>query len=142
MDILFDFPIAAAPDRVFQAVSSPTGLDAWWTARSAGTPRAGEVYALWFPEDYDWRARVLRAEPERAFELQLTEALPEWVGTRVGFELEAAEGGTHLRFHHAGWAGATDHYRTSAYCWALYLRLLARYVTKGEVSPYEARLDA
>jgi len=31
---------------------------------------------------------------------------------------------------------------TSCYCWAMYLRLLARHVERGEVVPYEARLDA
>lgn len=142
MDILFDFPVDAPPERVFAAVTTPKGLDAWWTARSEGFPEAGETYALWFPPDYDWRARVLRVEPDRSFELELSEAQPDWVGTRVGFELAPIPRGTHLRFHHAGWAEATDHYRTSAYCWALYLRLLARYVTLGEVIPYEGRLGA
>jgi hypothetical protein len=33
------------------------------------------------------------------------------------------------------------HYRTSSFCWAMYLRLLKRYVEHGEVVPYEKRLD-
>ena len=37
-DILHDFPIKAPLDRVFQAVSTPEGLDRWWTKRSEGKP--------------------------------------------------------------------------------------------------------
>lgn len=32
-DIVLDFPIRAARERVFQAVSNPDGLDRWWTER-------------------------------------------------------------------------------------------------------------
>ena len=37
---------------------------------------------------------------------------------------------------------ANAHYRTSAFCWAMYLRLLKKYVETGEVVPYERRLEA
>ena len=30
-DIHHDFPIGADPRRVFEALSSPAGLDQWWT---------------------------------------------------------------------------------------------------------------
>ncbi|MCH8956850.1 SRPBCC domain-containing protein, partial [candidate division KSB1 bacterium] len=36
---------------------------------------------------------------------------------------------------------ANEHYRVSCYCWAMYLRLLKRYVEHGETVPYEDRLD-
>jgi uncharacterized protein YndB with AHSA1/START domain len=40
-DIVHDFPIRATPKRVFDAVSTPVGLDAWWTLRSTGEPSEG-----------------------------------------------------------------------------------------------------
>ncbi len=48
---------------------------------------------------------------------------------------------TQVRFEHTGWPVANDHYRISNYCWAMYLRLLKRYVEAGEVVPYEKRLS-
>src|SRR5712692_8038883 len=39
-DILHQFPIKGSAQRVFDAVSRPAGLDAWWTKRSSGEPRA------------------------------------------------------------------------------------------------------
>ncbi len=141
-DIVHHFPIKASAGQVFQAISTPTGLDTWWTNRSSGEPKPGAQYELWFGPDYDWRAVVSRCIPETEFELQLTNAHGDWRGTRVGFLLEEKDGATNVRLHHTGWPEANDHYQTSCYCWAMYLRLLKRYVETGEVVPYDNRLDA
>ena len=140
-DIVHDLPIKAAASRVFRAASTPAELDHWWTARSAGKPRLGAEYELWFGPEHDWRATVTRCEPDVEFELTLNRADQEWVGTQVGFQLEAKGGATQVRFHHLGWPAATEHYRVSCYCWAMYLRVLRRYLEHGESVPYERRLD-
>jgi uncharacterized protein YndB with AHSA1/START domain len=36
---------------------------------------------------------------------------------------------------------ADAHYRVSCYCWAMYLRILKRYLEHGETVPYAKRLD-
>lgn len=140
-DILHDFLINAPIARVFEAVSRPADLDQWWTKRSSGEPHEGAVYELWFGPAYDWRATVTRYVPNKAFELQLTSAVEDWQGTRVGFGLEPAEGKTQVRFHHTGWPEPNAHYRISGYCWAMYLRILKRYLEYGETVAYEDRLD-
>ena len=103
---------------------------------------AGHEYTLWFGPDYDWRARVSRCVPPSEFEFELTEAHEDWLGTRIGFHLKATEKGTEVRFHHTGWPIDNEHYRTSCYCWAMYLRLMKRYVEFGEIVPYKDRLEA
>jgi hypothetical protein len=65
-DIFHDFPIKAPPDRVFEAVSTPTGLDAWWSKKSSGRQAEGAEYQLWFGPQYDWRARVTKSRGKRA----------------------------------------------------------------------------
>lgn len=140
-DIYHDFPVNASGHRVFQAVSSPVGLDAWWTKNSWGTPEKGAEYKLRFGPDYDWRGRVTRAVPNKEFELEITVAHKDWVHTRVGFALSEKNGVTQVRFHHTGWPELNEHYRISSYCWAMYLRLMKRFVEIGEVTPYEKRLD-
>lgn len=79
--------------------------------------------------------------PYSEFELQLTMAHPDWLGTRVGFLLEKHSSATEIRFYHLGWPEMNDHYRISNYCWAMYLRILKRYLEHGEKVPYENRLD-
>jgi uncharacterized protein YndB with AHSA1/START domain len=140
-DIYHDFPIQAPLERVYDAVSTPAGLDAWWTKRSAGRPAEGSEYELGFGPTYDWRARVTRAVPPAEFELHLTKADPDWLDTRVGFHLSSASGMTQVRFYHTGWPAPNEHWRISCYCWAMYLRVLRRHLEHGETVPYEQRLD-
>src|SRR4030095_1955997 len=140
-DILHDFPIKAPIREVFQAIASPSGLNAWWTKECTGFPDAGAEYSLGFGPGYDWRAVVTRCIPDQGFELRLTRSDNDWLGSRIGFQLTENGDSTHVRFHHLDWPAANDHYRTSCFCWAMYLRLLRLYVEKGQVVAYENRLD-
>jgi len=140
-DILHHFPIRASRERVFQAISTPRGLDSWWTKTSAGEPVEGSEYQLGFGPGYDWRAKVTRSVPDSEFELQLTSAVPDWQDTRVGFALTEKDSVTDVSFHHLGWPEGNEHYRISCYCWAMYLRVLRRHLEFGETVDYEQRLD-
>jgi uncharacterized protein YndB with AHSA1/START domain len=142
-DILHEFPVFAPVARVFDAVSVPEELDTWWTLRSAGRPLEGTTYDLDFGPGYRWGAIVTCCTPPALFELKVEDSTADWLGTRVRFELEAAdERRTLVRFAHIGWAEVTEHYRISSFCWAMYLRLMRRAVEHGEFVPYERRLDA
>ena len=139
--ILHDFPVNVPPARVFEAFATPNGLDAWWTLHSKGEPKLGGEYQLDFGPGFEWRARVTRSVPGKEFELELTRALEDWVGSRVGVTLEPVATGTQVCFYHQGWAEASEHFRTSSYCWAMYLRVMKRNLEFGEVVPYEERLN-
>jgi uncharacterized protein YndB with AHSA1/START domain len=140
-DIFQHFPIKAPARRVFEAVSTPAGLDSWWTLNSARGSDEGAEYTLGFGPGYDWLATVTRQIPDSEFEIEFTQADSDWQGTRLGFQLEERDGATEVRFHHTGWPKSNDHYRVSCYCWSMYLRLLKRYVERGEVVDYEIRLE-
>ena len=140
-DILHDFPVFAPAGRVLDAVTTPAGLNAWWTVTSSGEPAVGSTWELGFGPEYAWRGVVRDCGPDR-IEWELTRADDDWSGTRVGFLLEGVGDRTEVRFHHAGWAEANGHYRTSTFCWAMYLRLMKRFVEQGEIVPYAERLDA
>ena len=140
-DIYHDFPIRAPRERVYEAVSTPRGLDSWWTKRSSGHSAEGAEFELWFGPEHDWRARVTRAVSPSEFELRMTQADPDWLGTRVGFRLDGLPDATRVRFYHTGWPTPNEHWRVSCYCWAMYLRVLRRHLEHGEDVPYELRLD-
>lgn len=140
-DIVHDFPIKSPAKKIFQAISTPRGLDIWWTKESSGQAKEGAEYKLWFGPENDWRAAVSRCLPEKEFELEVVDAHEDWLYTRIGFLLIESNGVTQVRFHHTGSPVANEHYRVSCYCWAMYLRLLKRYVEFGEIAQYEKRLD-
>ena len=141
-DILQEFTIKVPRERVFQSIASPQGLDCWWTKSAAGEPKENAEFTFFFGEGYDWQGRVTRYLPNSEFELTITQGHPDWMRTRVGCQLQA-EGPnlTRVRFYHTGWPTENEHWRVSCYCWAMYLRLLRRYLEYGEKVPYEKRLE-
>jgi hypothetical protein len=140
-DIMMDFRVNARADRVFPALSTGRGFESWWTKQSVGEPAVGAEFQLGFGPKHDWRGTVTRCAANSEFELQLVQAHEDWMRTRVGFRLEAAGEATNVHFHHTGWPTANEHWRVSAYCWAMYLRLMRRHIEHGELVPYEKRLD-
>ncbi len=140
--ILHRFPIKQSAKRVFAAVSTSEGLNAWWTKDCTGHAELGAEYVLDFGPGYIWRAQVTECEPNQSFELKLTKSDPDWLNSTVGFGLSSDSEITMVEFAHRGWPEHNDHFRTSSYCWAMYLRLMSRYVTTGEIVPYAERLDA
>ncbi len=141
-DIFYTFPIHAPVDKVFAAISTPQGLDTWWTKTSAGIPDPGQAYTLYFGPEYHWKAVVTKHEHNKCFELEITEALPIWMGTKVGFTLSEKGSATETAFYHTGWVGNTEHYRVSGFCWAMYLRILRRWLEYGETVAYDDRLNS
>ena len=140
-DILHDFSIAATPEQVYSAISSPAGLSQWWTKKSSGEPRVGESLNLWFSPEYEWQAVVTKIVPNSEFELRVSVADEDWTGTLVGFRLNRDGQRTWVSFYHTGWPAQNAHYRRSSYCWAMYLRVLKRHLEHGEFVPYEDRND-
>lgn len=68
----------------------------------------------------------------------MTRADPEWLGTRVAVALADSGAGTSVRFRRTGGATASDNYRGSTYCWAMYLRILKRYLEHAGRSPTQS----
>lgn len=141
-DILHDFSIRAQAPDVYDAIVSPIGLDSWWTRRSSGSPVEGAEYQLFFGPGYDWRAVVIEANAPTVIAWKFTRSEPEWLSTTLRFTLTEEAHVTRVRFSHTGWPEAAEHFRISSYCWAMYLRLLKRYVETGDIVSYEDRLDA
>jgi uncharacterized protein YndB with AHSA1/START domain len=141
-NIVHELVVRAPREQVFRAMVTPDGLAQWWTKASDGKPLLGAEYRLFFGPDFDWRGTVTRYEPDSVFELAITKSDPDWIGTRVRCELQT-EGAadTRLRFFHTGWPVENAHWRISCYCWAMYLRIMRRYLEHGEIVPYENRLD-
>lgn len=141
-DICHDLIVQRPIEAVFQAVATPAGLDRWWTKRSSGEPRIGAHYEFWFGPEYDWRGTATHVDPGSGIEWLITRADADWEGTRVGIRLEDRGERTAIQFYHTGWKEANAHFRVSNFCWALYLRILRRYLESGEEVAYEDRYDA
>jgi len=140
-DIFHYFTITAPREKVFAGIATPNGLDLWWSKQATGNQEPGAVYTLSFGPGYIWKAVVTKYVAGNEFELQFTEADPDWEGSKVGFILTEKNNKTKVEFYHTGWKEDNEHYRISNYCWAMYLRILKRNLEYGEEVPYEKRLS-
>ena len=138
-DILFQFQIRAKPLAVFDAFTSPQGLNSWWTAQSSGIPEVGAIYQFYFGPAYDWRAKVVHVV--RVYELtwQVIQAMEDWMGTMLGFKLSETDDGCTVRFFHRNWPHQGDHFAISSFCWGQLLRGLKEYVEQGSIIPFANR---
>lgn len=136
-----NFFINASINQVYEAISQPDELRQWWTLATDGKPEKGAVYTLDFGPEYMWEAVVERMDPNKLFELRMTKADADWTGTIVGFLLNRKGQYSQVEFYHTGWKEMNEHYKISTYCWAMYLRILKRYLEYGELVPYEQRLE-
>ncbi|ESU26540.1 hypothetical protein FLJC2902T_25110 [Flavobacterium limnosediminis JC2902] len=138
--IYHDLIINVTKEKVFEAISTPKGLNNWWTLRSKGTAGLDEKYNLYFGEEYDWFATISKFKENEVIEFSMTEAMEEWLPTRFGFILkEENSHRTYVQFYHADWKEATQEFRIASYCWANLLRELKQYLEKGIITPFEER---
>lgn len=139
-NIYHDIEIKATQEAIYEAITSPSGLNAWWTLKSAGEPSIGNEYNFFFSEDYNWFAVVQNISANESIIYRMTQATDDWIGTILSFEIiSQSESLSLLRFEHRGWKEITEHYRRTSYCWALYLSCLKEYLEKGIIKSYELR---
>ena len=138
-DIVFRFPIHAPASSVFNAVASPGGLDSWWTLSCKGDIKQDSEYTFYFSEEFNWKGVLAEVTPHRSVFWKFTDAEPDWTNTTLSIELQQEGEWTWLEFRHGNWASESAHFRGSAYCWAMYLRHLKRYVEEGIVVAYDKR---
>ncbi len=140
-DVYHDVPINGSLEEVYECVSTPDGLSKWWPKSATGEPAIGNTYELDFGPGYQWQAVVTEHQPGKAFAIRMTRSDEDWDGTTVSFELESLDENVVLHFAHEDWPYDNPHYRSSAFCWAMYLRCLKVYVEKGVELDYERRFE-
>ena len=85
-DILHDFPVFAPIENVFQAISTPDGINTWWTLTCPGEPIEESIYELGFGDGHQWKARLVRVRPDAETErVNLTvDMIPnDWVRSMI-----------------------------------------------------------
>jgi uncharacterized protein YndB with AHSA1/START domain len=129
--------LAAAPARVFRALTTPELLQAWWgdeaiytthdwrLSADVGTPWRCEV-RLRNGRRHHIAGTVLEVVPERRLRLSWQ---PSWDGlpeTEVSFELAPHRGGTRLALRHSGFQPDFSGLETHRVGWPWVLGWLAR----------------
>ena len=142
--------VEAAPEVVFEVVSSPQHLQQWWPDEAQYEPTPGSNGQVVFGAHGEGGATVgftvVEVEPPRTFSFRWThpvgEPAVEGNSLLVTFELTPSRGGTLLKmtesgFREMGWEVAVleQQYQDHVAGWDFYLPRLVSYVSTLEVRP-------
>jgi uncharacterized protein YndB with AHSA1/START domain len=129
-DILHRVGVDAKPDKVFAALTTLPGLNAWWVSTTTGNPGKGGTINFGFCD-----MNVLASEANKFVHWRCTRGPDEWVNTEVTFQLEWKEEQTFVLFKHANWKEPVEFMSHCSTKWATFLLSLRDAVERGEGHP-------
>lgn len=137
-DIALQIRIAADPETVYRAVSTPEGVAGWFTTGAEIGEGVGALHRLSFPgAPMTWDFRIDEAAAGKRLAQTVVAGPPQWIGTEIVYALEAhPEGGTVVRFDHMGFAEIDDMFREVTMGWAGMFGRLKEYLETGTPVPY------
>lgn len=135
-DILHAVGIKATPAQVYTALTTIDGLAAWWTSDTRGAATAGDTISFHFGDTARVDVKVLELVPNERVVWQVLHAQPDWIGTKIRFELKPKDALTHVLFKHEGWEHPTEFMHHCSTKWATFLVSLKTMLEKGAGTPY------
>ena len=131
--------VKASPDAVFEALTTVTGLAAWWNPATGSGQTGGELrFVRNAPEPLV--IHVDEATRPTSVRWTVTDCpfLPDWIGTRPTFTITPADGGTsELHFRHHGLTQELECIDICTRSWNHFIMTSLRdYLEAGQGSPY------
>jgi uncharacterized protein YndB with AHSA1/START domain len=127
--------------KVYEALSTTEGLSHWWMIGTTGDPKVGGVIKF-RPEGGGFDMKVLESKPGERVAWECVGGPPEWIGTRISFQLERRDDETFVLFKHQGWKEPIEFMHHCSTKWAVFLLSLKGWVDSGEgrPHPYDVKL--
>ena len=135
--------VKASPDTLFDALTTVTGLAAWWT-RVTGSGETGGELRFFFSHPEPCVMHVDQAMRPTLVQWTVTECgfLPDWVGTRPTFTITPVDGDTvELQFRHHGLTAELDCIDQCTSGWNHFIDSLRCYAEVGRGNPSGSAAD-
>jgi uncharacterized protein YndB with AHSA1/START domain len=146
-DILHRVGIKASLAEVYQALATPEGVAGWWTTTTTGDRKmGGTIRTVFFADGKELGAfdlKLLELHPEKRVVWQVASGPPEWVGSKICFDLKQEDDYTVILFKHEGWKEPVEFMYHCSTKWAVFLMSLKSLVEtgKGQPSPTDVRIS-
>jgi uncharacterized protein YndB with AHSA1/START domain len=128
--------LSAPPEMVLAALRTPKAVTDWWGPAS-GSADVGGTFEVSFESHK--QVIVLHVEPGQegqvVWSVEATPLTPEWVGTRIVFDVAASGDGSVLHFRHHGLTPQLECFDMCHAGWTHYLGSLVSYVDTGVGQP-------
>lgn len=128
--------IKGSPAQIYSLLSTDTGLAKWWTRDTRGAGGVGSVIHFHFDEtvvDFE----VIELIPERLVRWRHSGDMPpDWMDSKILFELEQQDKQTILLFSHYDWQKSDDFLAHCSTKWGIFMMSLKACVETGIGNPY------
>ena len=149
--------IEASPEKIYNAITTPEGLSAWWTPDAKAKPEVDSIARFPFGPDYFKEMKIAELKPFGWVKWHCIQGAAEWIGTTLSFKLEPGDQETLLRehsemegqiqqqskkegtlliFHHDDWKEYTPMFAECSYTWGQFLRSLKLLCETGKGRPW------
>ena len=134
-DILHRVGIRSSLESVYKAVTTRDGLAGWWTTQTEGEGnKVGNVVKFRFGAG-GFDMRVVELQPGKQVLWQVVEGPPEWIGTKVSWELKQEGDYVIVLFKHQGWKEPVEFMHHCSTKWGIFLMSLKSLVETGTGAP-------
>jgi len=149
--------IGSSKEKVFDALSSQSGLSAWWTSHTKTNSEPGSIARFSFGPEYFKDMKITKLRPFEEVQWHCIAGAQEWIGTTITFQLISGnkevllkihpeikgqieqlvyDSGTLLMFHHEGWSSYSPMFAECNYTWGQFLRSLKLLCETGKGKPW------
>lgn len=138
MDILHKIGIKSSVNETYQALTTLKGLAGWWTNDVKGESKVGGVLQFRFQlkeEVGGFDMKILELQPDKRVLWEVIEGPPEWIGTKISWDLKLEAGWTIVLFKHEGWKEPVEFMHHCSSKWAIFMLSLKSLVETGKGSP-------
>ena len=128
--------IKASPEKIYELLTTDTGLTQWWTNDVSGAGDVGSVIKFRFDgggPDFT----VSELTPNKVVHWKHSGNVPEdWMGTEISYQLEVEGDQTFVRFIHANWKESSDFLAHCSTKWAVFMLSLKDAAETGRGKPF------
>lgn len=126
--------IRTSVEKVYNALTTKTGLSGWWTKSAEVDAEVGSVSTFRFSSGAFNKMLIKKTEPGK-IEWKCIDGNDEWKETKLTFELRQETEGTKVCFSHYGFREQTEYVGECSFHWAYYLTSLQQYCETGTGTP-------
>jgi uncharacterized protein YndB with AHSA1/START domain len=134
--IVKELTIAAAPQRVWDALTKPDQIVRWWSDQARVQPEVGSLAEFRFrPPAGALQFEVAELDEGSKMHWISRQGPPQWAGTSVTWHLTPVPNGTKVVFTHEGFAQVDQAYEQTRGNWDYFLASLSSYLETGKGTP-------
>lgn len=150
--------IRATAEKIFQAITTPEGLAAWWTPDTKAEPELNSIARFGFGPTYFKEMKIVELQSPLNLKWVCMKGAEEWIDTTISFTLQPgdkaalsnfhpeladqisqankADHGTVLSFQHNDWKEYSPMFAECSYTWAQFLNGLKLLCETGKGRPW------